>query len=235
MSSQGPSFPPKKIIGVVLFPEFEPLDVWGFVEAFAIARNMGGTYGDISDPWCPFRVVFLAEQMAAIRSYNGPAAMPDYTFAEAPSLDLLMVPGGWGTRTAVDNGALVEWVRRADEGVALMTSVCTGAAILARAGLLDGRHAATNHAAFAWVTSQGPRVLWDSVSRWVEDGKYVTSAGVSAGTDMALYLVSRLAGRAVAEQAAFLMEYDWHHDPSTPIVYPQRAAWPPMPPITPIG
>ena len=104
-----------------------------------------------------------------------------------------------------------------------MTSVCTGAAVLARAGLLDGLPAATNHSAFGWVAQQGPNVLWDSVSRWVDAGKYVTSAGVSAGTDMGFYLVSRLAGRAVAENAVAAAEYDWHRDPQTSISYPARA------------
>jgi transcriptional regulator GlxA family with amidase domain len=118
---------------------------------------------------------------------------------------------------------LIEWLKAMDRRVKLMTSVCTGAAVLARAGLLDGRPAATNHQAFAWVTQFGPRVLWDNVSRWVDAGHYVTSAGVSAGTDMAFYLVARLAGRAVAEAAAIGAEYDWHRDPQQPIYYPQQA------------
>jgi transcriptional regulator GlxA family with amidase domain len=92
--------------------------------------------------------------------------------------------------------------------------------------LLDGKPAATNHQAFAWVTPFGPNVLWDNVSRWVDAGHYVTSAGVSSGTDMAFYLVSRLAGRAVAEAAVLAAEYDWHRDPSQPIFYPQQASVP---------
>lgn len=119
--------------------------------------------------------------------------------------------------------ALMAWVQAMDTRVSLMTSVCTGAAILARAGVLDGHPAATNHQAFAWVAGFGPRVQWDNVSRWVDAGKYVTSAGVSAGTDMAFHLVQRLAGRAVAEQAALTAEYDWHRDPEQPIFYPQQA------------
>ena len=102
-------------------------------------------------------------------------------------------------------------------------TLLTGAAVLARCGFLDGLPAATNHAAFGWVAQHGPRVLWDSVSRWVDADKYVTSAGVSAGTDLGFYLVSRLAGRAVAEAAASAAEYDWHRDPQTPIFYPQQA------------
>jgi transcriptional regulator GlxA family with amidase domain len=113
-----------------------------------------------------------------------------------------------------------------DARVGLMTSVCTGAAVLAAAGVLDGKPAATNHQAFAWVSSLGPLVLWDNVSRWVDAGHYVTSAGVSAGTDMGFYLVKRLAGRAVAEVAVMGAEYDWHRDPETPIHYPEQAVVP---------
>jgi transcriptional regulator GlxA family with amidase domain len=113
-----------------------------------------------------------------------------------------------------------------DKRCKLTSSVCTGAAVLAASGLLDGRPAATNHQAFAWVTSFGPRVLWDNVSRWVDAGKYVTSAGVSAGTDMAFHLVDRLAGRAVAEAAVKQAEYDWHRDPQEPIYYPEQATVP---------
>jgi transcriptional regulator GlxA family with amidase domain len=90
----------------------------------------------------------------------------------------------------------------------------TGAAVLAKCGFLDALPAATNHGVFARVAQQGPRVLWDNVARWVDAGKYVSSAGVSAGTDLGFYPVSRLAGRAVAEIAAMAAEYDWHRRPT---------------------
>jgi len=150
--------------------------------------------------------------------------------------EVLMIPGGHtenvvsgdpeAVKTSEAVKALVAWVKAMDKRVKLMTSVCTGAAVLALAGVLDGRHAATNHQAFAWVTTFGPRVLWDNVSRWVDDGHYVTSAGVSSGIDMAFHLVDRLAGRAVAEAAAKAAEYDWHRNPQKPIYYPQQAALP---------
>lgn len=144
--------------------------------------------------------------------------------------DLLMIPGGnTAPLLQPDSKAvkdLIAWVRAMDKRVTLMTSVCTGAAVLAYAGLLDGKPATTNHAAFAWVTQFGPKVLWDNVLRWVDAGRYVTSAGVSSGTDMAFYLVERLAGRAVAEAAARQAEYDWHRDPEEPIFYPEQATVP---------
>jgi putative intracellular protease/amidase len=237
-------FPPTRHVGILVFDKFEPLDVWGFVEAFSISRFIGTGYA--SGPPYPFEVKLISNatkpksggsRPAPVESMNGPSVAPDLFRDEAlhrsPPFDLLMIPGGLGTRqllgadpAAVE--ALVAWIQAMDASAPsmLMTSVCTGAAILARAGVLDGRPAATNHEAFAWVVSFGPRVLWDNVARWVDAGRYVTSAGVSAGTDMAFHLVSRLAGRAVAEMAAISAEYDWRRDPNQPTFYPQQAAVP---------
>ena len=200
-------FPPTRHVGILVFDKFEPVDVWGFVEAFSISRFIGTGYA--SGPPYPFEVKLISNatkpksggsRPAPVESMNGPSVAPDLFRDEAlnrsPPFDLLMIPGGLGTRqllgadrAAVE--ALVAWVQAMDASAPsmLMTSVCTGAAILARAGVLDGRPAATNHEAFAWVVGFGPRVLWDNVARWVDAGRYVTSAGVSAGTDMAFHLV----------------------------------------------
>src|SRR6266566_1038841 len=227
------AFPRTQRVGIFVFDGFEPIDVFGFVEPFAIARFLGTDYA--TAPPYPFEVVLIAREVARVKSSNGPSVMPDWGDAQAlrEPLDLLMVPGGAGTWPLLDEkrdpkavAALLEWLRAMDKKVQIMASVCTGAAVLARGGLLDGLAAATNHAAFGWVTQQGQKVLWDSVSRWVDAGKYVTSAGVSAGTDMGFHLVSRLAGRAVAEAAATAAEYDWHRDPQAPIIYAQQALVP---------
>lgn len=225
-------------IGILVFDGFEPLDVWGFAEAFTIARFIGTGYAD--PPPYPFEVVLISNDVgspgasapAPVKSYQGPRVAPDIFRGQAleQHFDVLMIPGGLGVGRLLEDqaatGALVDWVRAMDQRVAIMASVCTGAAVLARAGLLDGKPAATNHQAFDWVTGFGPHVLWDNVSRWVDAGHYVTSAGVSAGTDLAFHLVSRLAGRAVAERAVLSAEYDWHRDPEAPIVYPQQATVP---------
>ena len=235
-----PQFPRTLRIGILVFDDFEPLDVWGFIEAFSISRFIGTGYEN--PPSYPFEIVLVSNETgrpssgaapASIKSMNGPRVAPDLFRNEAleTPLDLLMVPGGRGVELllqahaeAID--ALVAWVRAMDGRVPLMTSVCTGAAILACSGVLDGLPAATNHQAFSFVSSFGPRGLWDNVSRWVDAGRYVTSAGVSAGTDMAFHLVSRLAGRAVAETAAIAAEYDWHRNPELPIFYPRQAVVP---------
>ena len=217
-------------IGIFVFDGFEPIDVWGFAEAFTIARFLGTDYG--SPPPYPFETILISRNGNNVKSINGPSVAPDWDFQRAlrEPLDLLMIPGGGGTWPLLDEKehakeveALLEWVHAMDGRVKIMAAVCTGAAVLARAGLLDGLPAATNHGVFGWVAGHGPKVLWHSVSRWVDSGKYVTSAGVSAGTDMGFYLVSRLAGRAVAENAVTSAEYDWHRDPQAPIFYPQQA------------
>lgn len=233
-------FPPTFRIAILVFDGFEPIDVWGFAEAFTIARFIGTDY--YSPPPCPFEILFVSTETRPgegavprpVKSANGPRVAPDFFRDDALSepFDMLMIPGGGGVRTLLDPhdpaavASLLVWVRAMDARMKIMASVCTGAAILAASGVLDGKPAATNHQAFGWVTTFGPRVLWDNVSRWVDAGKYVTSAGVSAGTDMAFHLVSRLAGRAVAEQAVLAAEYDWHRDPEAPIAYPQQAAVP---------
>ncbi|MES2674011.1 MAG: DJ-1/PfpI family protein [Pseudomonadota bacterium] len=238
MNAKNSYFPNTKRIGIFVFNNFEPLDVWGFAEAFSIARFIGTDYGD-AGPY-PFTIELISNEVRSatsgekpqpVKSYNGPRVAPDWFRDQAleQQFDLLMIPGGHGTGdllTPVSVDALMVWVHAMDKLVPLITSVCTGAAVLACSGLLDGKPAATNHQAFAWVTSYGPKVLWDNVSRWVDADKYVTSAGVSAGTDMAFHLVSRLAGRAVAETAAMAAEYDWHRDPEQPIFYPQQAVVP---------
>ena len=228
----GPStFPRTQRIGILVYDRFEPIDVWGFLEAFSIARFLGTGYA--SPPPYPFEIVLIGRTMANVKSINGPSVAPDWDFdrARREPLDLLMVPGGGGTWPLLDDradptgvAALLEWMRAMDGKVRIMASVCTGAAVLAKCGFLDGLPAATNHGAFGWVASHGPRALWDNVSRWVDAGKYVTSAGVSAGTDLGFHLVSRMAGRAVAENAVSAAEYDWHRNPQTPIFYPQQAA-----------
>ena len=189
----------QKTLAVLLFPEFELLDVFGPLEAFGQAKD-----------W--FRVVTVAERPGPVASAQGPRAVADHGFADCPPLDILLVPGGMGTRREVSNAALVDWIARQARGAETTTSVCTGAALLARAGVLDGRRATSNKRAFGWVAAQGPKVDWVRQARWVDDGNVVTSSGVSAGIDMALHLIGRIAGPAVRDDIATRMEYEWHSD-----------------------
>jgi transcriptional regulator GlxA family with amidase domain len=159
-------------------------------------------------------VVTVAEQAGPVESAQTTRVVADHGFDDCPPLAMYLVPGGIGTRREVDNRKLIAWLRERTSEVEVAMTVCTGTALLARAGVLDGRRATTNKMAFAWVAEQGPKVEWVKQARWVEDGKFVTSSGVSAGTDMALAVIEKLAGSQVSETLATVTEYEWHRDPS---------------------
>jgi transcriptional regulator GlxA family with amidase domain len=159
------------------------------------------------------RIVTVAEQAGPVASTQGPATVAEHTFASAPKLDLVLVPGGVGTFPELANESLLEFLRRRAAEAERMLSVCTGSALFAKAGLLDGRRATSNKQFFGLARAQGPKTEWIAEARWVEDGKFVTASGVSAGTDMALGVIAALYGRHVAEQIAALTEYEWQSDP----------------------
>jgi transcriptional regulator GlxA family with amidase domain len=193
-----------KRLGTLLFPEFELLDVFGPLEVFG-NRNY-------SEPL--FEVVTVAAAAGLVVSAQGPRAEAQYGLEDCPPLDILLVPGGPGTRRDVENQSLLAWIRARAAQAEWVLSVCTGASLLARAGVLDGKRATTNKRAFQWVVSQGPKVEWVKEARWVEDGNVVTSSGVSAGIDMSLAVVARLAGQDTADYIAKVIEYTWHADSS---------------------
>lgn len=190
-----------KTVGALIFPGFELLDLFGPLEMFGLLPER-------------FTIRLVAERERQVRSGQAPVARADDLFADGRHYDILLVPGGPGTRSEVDNGALLDWLRAQAESAEFVTSVCTGSALLAKAGLLDGRNATSNKKAFAWVQAQGPKVRWQAKARWVEDGRFLTSSGVSAGMDMTLALIARLHGEAQARQVAAWAEYDWHSDPN---------------------
>ena len=187
-------------IGVVLFDEFELLDVFGPIEMFGMAPGR-------------FEFCMVAENSGQIASRQGPKSIADCDFNSKRQFDILLVPGGPGTRREVDNQVMLDWLQNQSMGAEYVTAVCTGSALLARAGILDGRKATTNKRAYDWATSQSDKVEWIKQARWVEDGKFFTSSGVSAGMDMSLALIARLLGEDAAEQAATWTEYEWHRDP----------------------
>ena len=189
-----------KTVGALLFSEFELLDIYGPLEIFGLLRD-------------DFEIRIVAETAEPVASTPGPRTTVDDRTSDRNEYDILIVPGGRGTRREVENTALLDWLNTAASKAELVTSVCTGSALLAKAGLLDGRRATTNKAAFEWVCSQGPEVDWQPEARWVEDGRFFTSSGVSAGIDMSLAVISQLFGAEKAEQSAVSAEYEWHRDP----------------------
>ena len=188
-------------IGVVLFENFELLDVFGPLEMF-------GMYPDT------FSIQIIGEKNSSVASAQGPKSVLDNHFSADIQFDILLIPGGMGTRVEVDNPVLLAWLQQQAKSAQFVTSVCTGSALLAKAGLLDGRRATGNKLNFAFVESQGPAVEWQKQARWVEDGKFFTSSGVSAGIDMSLGLIKKVIDEEAADQAAIWAEYEWHKDAS---------------------
>ena len=200
--------PTVRKVAVVLFDGFTVLDVYGPVQAFASCRVQRAD--GMRQPL--FELFSMAERAGVVKPGEGPPSYAEYRFADAPDYDILLIPGGFGTRTAVADEAFLTHLAEASQRTTITTTVCTGSALLARTGLLDGRPATSNKIAWDWVIQQGPRVKWVRQARWVDDGDIVTSSGVSAGIDMALSLIARLHGRDMALSAARNMEYRWHED-----------------------
>jgi putative intracellular protease/amidase len=186
-------------LGAVLFEGFELLDIYGPLEMF------GGLDERI-------RILMLAEAVGAVRSGQGPAGLADASLLEARKLDVLLIPGGKGARREVANSRFIEALVRQAQSARYVAAICTGSALLARSGLLNGRRATSNKRAFEWAMSQGPAVQWVPKARWVEDGKFFSSSGVSAGMDMALGLIARLFDRDTSITIAQCAEYEWHED-----------------------
>jgi transcriptional regulator GlxA family with amidase domain len=161
-----------------------------------------------------FHTFTVAQSLEPVNAAAGLRTAPDYSFEDHPHIDILVVPGGRGTRREVDNPVAIDWIRRVAGDAELTTSVCTGSFLLARAGLLAGRRATTHWGSIERMRETFPDIEVLENVRWVDDGLVVTSAGVSAGIDMSLYVVERLCGAEAAESAARLMEYDYWPNPA---------------------
>jgi transcriptional regulator GlxA family with amidase domain len=199
----------RKLVGIVIFPEVEVLDFCGPYEVFAAVRLDEARRREEPPP---FQVLLLAEQAEAVTTAGGLRVLPDCTLAACPRLDILVVPGGWGTRRQIENETLIDWIAQQGRQVETLTSVCTGALLLAQAGLLDGRRATTHWRSLTWLRESFPAVTVEENLHVVEDGHILTSAGIAAGIDLALKVVARYCGEAVARATARHMEYCYPED-----------------------
>ena len=182
--------------GILIFDDAEELDFVGPWEVFGMVRHI------VPED----RVVTIAHSHEPIRAAKGMRVLPDHSFADAPALDVLLVPGGIGTRREVEDAELIDWLRKTGAQCRWVTSVCTGSLLLHEAGFAKGRRVTTHWGFVATLRERGAEVL-ENV-RYVRDGNLVTAAGVSAGIDMALWLVGQIHGVAVARQVQRAMEYD---------------------------
>ncbi|MFL5362682.1 MAG: DJ-1/PfpI family protein, partial [Myxococcales bacterium] len=190
--------------GIVVFDDAEELDFVGPWEVFCSAGMMierGEAPGAQ-----PLKAVLIAEKAGPVRCAKGMRVLPDATFADAPPLDLVLVPGGMGTRREANNQGMLAWLREIAPRCRFVTSVCTGALLLHEAGISRGRRVATHFNFVEQLRARGANVLTNV--RYVEDGNLISAAGVSAGIDMSLWLVGQLVDPKFARKVQRWIEYD---------------------------
>ena len=204
-------------VGILIFDDVEVLDFAGPYEVFSRTRLEPGTAARRSEETAPFRVFTVAKTAAPVATTGGLRVIPHYGFADAPPIDLVVVPGGWGTRALLQDAETLAWIRETAARARKVTSVCTGSLVLAKTGLLEGRHATTHWGALDTLDSLQAGVHVEREHRVVDDG-IVTSAGVASGIDMAFYVVESLFGREVADETAHYIEY--RRDGSPALAWP---------------
>lgn len=189
-----------RAVGILVFNDVEVLDFCGPFEVFAVTPEI--------DSHKPFNVYIISEKEGPVLARNGLSINPQYTIHNCPALDILIVPGGIGARLEMNNDNLTNWIKEYYPRLELLLSVCTGALLLAKAGLLEGLEATTHHGAIELLRKTAPATIVHENRRYIDNGKVITSAGISAGIDMSLYVVSRLLGKEKAIETARIMEYD---------------------------
>jgi putative intracellular protease/amidase len=192
-------------LGAILYPGFEMLDLFGPLEMFSMVPREQLTIHMIAEQAGPVPAALGME-------ISGPKVIADYSFIDAPPLDILLLPGGVGTLPELENTLMLEFLAEQSKNAKITASVCSGSALLAKAGVLDGHRATSNKQLFALATNQSDKVTWVEAARWVDDGPVVTSSGVSAGTDMGVAIIQRLWGEEMAHTVAEFAEYTWHKD-----------------------
>lgn len=199
----------KRSVGVFIFDAVEVLDFAGPYEVFSRTRTVAGAESRRSDEHAPFTVFTVASRHHPIAAIGGLRVIPDFAWSDAPAIDLLVVPGGFGTRALLKDAATLEWIRATASRASQVASVCTGALLLAEVGLLKNRKATTHWAALDLLASIDPTISVLRNRRVVHDGVF-SSAGVSAGIDMAFAVVEQWCGSAVADETAQYIEYPRH-------------------------
>ena len=196
----------RKRVGIVLFEDIEVLDFCGPFEVFSTTRLNEERRREESSP---FEVLLVAERPGPVMATGGMSVLPHHTFEDCPRLEIVVCPGGWGTRKELSNRVMLDWLRTRCAQAEMVTAVCTGSMLLGFAGLLDGLHATTHWRSLDWMRDSFPLVTVEYGKHVVEDGRVITSAGISAGIDMSLKVVSRYFGENIARATARHMEYPY--------------------------
>lgn len=188
----------------LLYPRFELLDVFGPLEMFSLSSHLNGE----------IELRLVSEDGKPVASSADPKSVCDHSFEDFEPCDILMIPGGLGSRNEIHNSRLIEWIKEQSTKAKYVISICTGAALLAKAGVLHEQAATTNKNAFDWVTQSCDTTIWVQEARWVRSQNIYTSSGVSSGIDMSLSLLEHLYGREHSLKVANLAEYKWNDDPN---------------------
>ncbi|ABD55496.1 DJ-1/PfpI family protein [Jannaschia sp. CCS1] len=190
-----------KTLAALVFPGFETLDYFGPMEM------LGGSGEQIE-------IITVGQTLHPVPSVHGQRIVPDRQIADGSTYDLLFIPGGDTALEAAKDVALTDWLKETSATAERVMTVCTGSILLGMTGVLDGKHATTNKRDFLATVPLAPNVDWVREARWVQDGKFYTSSGVSAGMDMALAVMADLFGMALADRIALGCEYEWQKDPN---------------------
>jgi transcriptional regulator GlxA family with amidase domain len=196
----------RRTVGILIFDDVEVLDFAGPFEVFSRTRLVAGSDSRRTDDSAPFETFTVARTRDAVTAIGGLRVLPHHGWADAPAIDILVIPGGFGTRALLNDRPTLDWIQKTAAASSQVTSVCTGALLLAKAGLLKGRRATTHWAGLELLASLDPTIDVQRDMRVVSD-IVVTSAGVAAGIDMAFSIVERLCGREVADETAHYIEY----------------------------
>ena len=197
----------KKNVGIFIFDSVEILDFTGPYEVFSSTRLTSKSIASIHKLTCPFNVFTFTEKKIFITCTGGLSVKSDYTLSDCPKLDLLIIPGGIGTRMLLKNNNILDWLA-ANKDINIIASVCTGSLLLAKAGLLDNKKATSHWSALKLLKKLSPSTQVLANKKFVFD-KYYTSAGVSAGINMSLHIIEKLLGKKIAQNTAKYIEYDY--------------------------
>jgi transcriptional regulator GlxA family with amidase domain len=191
-------------VAILIFDDVEVLDFCGPFEVFSVAA---GRAPDTEEK--PFEVFTVAKARQPISTRGGMSVNPHKTIDEVGAIDLLLIPGGQGTRPLIHDAQLIAWIKDRAAKAELVLSVCTGALLLAKAGMLDGLGSTTHHGALGLLRELAPKSTVREDVRYVDNGRVITSGGIAAGIDMSLHVVERLLGADYAKATAKYMEYPW--------------------------
>ncbi len=191
----------KRNLAILIFDDVEVLDFAAPFEVFAVTSELNN--------YEAFNVFLVAETQQTFKAVNGLQVVPNYEISNCPNPNILVVPGGMGTRTQMNNQRLITWIQNASKQAELVMSICTGARLLAKAGLLDGLEVTTHHEVYNELRQLVPTAIINERKRYIDQDKILTTGGISAGIDGSLYVVDKLLGQEIARKTAIYLEYDW--------------------------